>query len=78
MHHPQSKHILVGCDVVFVEDAIQPVLAWVKELDMTSQNVYDTLLPFFNGGNVLNIEAHIWSLYSSNDGLDHPFFDVYV
>ena len=58
-HHPQSKHILISHDVIFVEDAIQPLFACVKESDVTSQNVYETLLPLFIGGNVRNNEAQI-------------------
>ena len=52
LYHPQSKCIFVRHDVFFVEDAISPVLACAKESDMTLQNVYDTLLPLFNGGSV--------------------------
>ena len=44
---------------------------------MNSQNVYDTLLPLFNGGNVSN-EAQIQPLYSCNNGLNQSLSDVDV
>ena len=31
LYHPQTKRILVSYDVVFVEDAIQPLLSCTKE-----------------------------------------------
>ena len=51
LYHLQTKCILVGHDVVFLEDAIQPLLACVKESNVTSQNVYYTLLSLFIGDN---------------------------
>ena len=54
---------------------VQPLLAYAKESNMTLQNVYDTLLPLFNGGNISN-EAQIQPLYSSHDGLNQPLSDV--
>ena len=45
---------------------------------MTLQNIYDTFLPLFNGGNVSNNEAQIEKLHFSNHGLDEPFIDVDV
>ena len=50
LYHPQSKHILVSHDVVFVEDAIQPLLSCTKETSVSSKDVYDTLLPLFTSG----------------------------
>ena len=49
LYHPQSKRIMVSRDVVFVEDAIQALLSCAKGIGLTSQDMYDTLLPFFNG-----------------------------
>ena len=54
LYHPQSKRILVSFDVVFVKETIHTLLACTKESNMTSQNVYDTLLPLFNGGSASN------------------------
>ena len=50
LYHPQSKHILVSHDVVFVEDAIQPLLSCTKETSVSSKDVYNTLLPLFTSG----------------------------
>ena len=50
LYHPQTKRILVSHDVVFVEDAIQPLLSCTKETSISSRDVYDTLLPLFTGG----------------------------
>ena len=37
-------------DVVFVEDVVQPLLSCTKQTNVSSQDMYDTLLPLFNGG----------------------------
>ena len=50
LYHPQTKRILVSRDVVFVEDAVQPLLSCTKETGVSSQNMFDTLLPLFSGG----------------------------
>ena len=50
LYHQQTKRILVSRDVVFVEDAIQPLLSCTKETSISSRDVYDTLLPLFTGG----------------------------
>ena len=61
LYHPQSKRILISRDVVFVEDAVQPLLSCTKQTGMSSQDVFDTLLPLFTGGtsNVSSNEAHV-------------------
>ena len=61
LYHPQSKCILISQDVVFVEDAIQPLLSCTKETGASSRDVFDTLLPLFVGGtsNVRSTEAHV-------------------
>ena len=50
LYHPQTKRILVSRDVVFVEDDVQPLLSCTKDTDVSSQDMYDTLLPLFGGG----------------------------
>ena len=62
LFHPQIKKILVNRDVVFVEDAIQPLLSCTKETHVrSSQDMNDTLLPLFNGAhpNVEPFDAHV-------------------
>ena len=61
LYHPQSKRILISRDVVFVEDAVQPLLSCTKETVVSSRDVFDTLLSLFAGGtsNVRSTEAHI-------------------
>ena len=49
LYHPQTKRVLVSHDVVFVEDAVQPLLSCTKETGVSSGDVYDTLLPLFIG-----------------------------
>ena len=36
LYHPQSKHILISRDVVFVEDAMHPLLSCTKETGISS------------------------------------------
>ena len=36
LYHPWTKRILVSHDVVFVEDAIQPLLSFTKETSVSS------------------------------------------
>ena len=50
LYHPLSKRILGSCDIVFVEDTIQPLLSCTKKTSVSSRDVYDTLLPFFTSG----------------------------
>ncbi|KAH7415654.1 hypothetical protein KP509_14G055800 [Ceratopteris richardii] len=50
LYHPQTKRILVSRDVVFVEDAIHPLLSCTKETYVSSKDMYDTLMPLFTGG----------------------------
>ena len=61
LYHPQSNHILISRDVVFVEDAVQPLLSCTKETVVSSRDVFHTLLPLFVGGtsNVHSTEAHV-------------------
>ena len=60
LYHPQSKRILVSRDVVFVEDVVHPLLSYKRETNVSSHDMYDTLLPLFGGGstNVDHHEAH--------------------
>ena len=50
LYHPQSKRILVSRDVVFVEDAMQPLLSCTKDTGVSSQDVFDALLCLFTCG----------------------------
>ncbi|MCO5588492.1 hypothetical protein L7F22_042449 [Adiantum nelumboides] len=50
LYHPQTKHILVSQDVVFVKDSIQPLVSCSRDSNVSSQDIYDTLLPLFSGG----------------------------
>ena len=61
LYHLQSKHILISRDVVFVEDVVQPLLSCTKQTGISSQDVFDTLLPLFKGGtsNVSPNDAHV-------------------
>ena len=72
LYHLQTKHILVSRDVVFMEDAMQPLLSCTKEIGVSTQDVYDTLLPLFSGGSshVAPIEASVQPMHASNDFTD--------
>ena len=52
---------MISQDIVFVEDAVQPLLSCTKQTGISSQDVFDTLLPLFTGGtsNVSSNEAHV-------------------
>ena len=50
LYHPQTKCILVSQDVEFVEDVVEPLLSSTKETYVSSQDMYDTLLPLFSNG----------------------------
>ena len=50
LYHPQTKHILVSQDVVFVEDDVHPLLSYNRETNVSSHDMYDTLLPPFDDG----------------------------
>ena len=78
LYHPQSNHILISRDVVFVEDAVQPLLSCTKEIGVSSQDVFDMLLPLFACGtsNVCSTEAHDQPMQVSNDVTDQPIFDA--
>ena len=78
LYHLQTKCILVSQDVVFVEDAVQPLLSCTKETCVSSRDVFDTLLPLIAGGtsNVCSIEAHVQSMQVSNDVTNQPIFDA--
>jgi len=73
LYDPQSKCILVSQDVVFVEDAIQPLLSCTRDV---TQDVYETLLPLFgsagqshvaptNEANIQPMQVSIMSLQIS-------------
>ena len=78
LYHLQSKPILISRDVVFVEDAVQPLLSCTKQTGISSQDVFDTLLPLFTGGtsNVSPNEAHVHPTQGSNDITDQPICDA--
>ena len=78
LYHPQSKRILISRDVVFVEDVVQPLLSCTKQTGISSQDVFDTLLPLFTGGtsNVSSDEAHVQPTQGSNDIIDQPICDA--
>ena len=80
LYHPQSKRILISRDVVFVEDAIQPLLSCTKKIGISSQDVYDTLLPLFSGAqpNVVPNEAVFQPMQVSHESVDQPIFDTDV
>ena len=72
LFHPQTKHILFSQDVEFMEDVVQPLLSCNKKADVSSCDMYDTLLPLFGGGstNAVNHEAHHLPLQVSNESID--------
>ena len=78
MYHPQSKRILVSRDVVFVEDLVQPLLSCTKETNVSSRDLYDTLLPLFSGAqsNIAPNEVNIQPMQVSNDNTDQPISDA--
>ena len=54
---------------MFVEDAVQPLLSCTKETGVSSQDIYDTLLPLFSGGpsHVELVEANVQPMRASNE-----------
>ena len=80
LYHPQTKHIMVSRDVVFVEDAVQPLLSCTKGIGLTSQDMYDTLLPLFSGAhsNAVPNEVVIQPMQVSDNGEEQPISDVDV
>ena len=80
LYHPQTKRILVSRDVVFVEDAMQPLLSCTKNTDVGSHDMYDTLLPLFGGGpsHVDHHEVQNQPLQVSNESTDQPITDADV
>ena len=80
LYHPQTKRILVSRDVVFVEDAVQPLVSCTKETDASSRDVYDTLLPLFSGAqsSATPNEAVFQPTQVLNDGADQPISDADV
>ena len=77
LYHPQIKQILVSRDVVFVEDAVQPLLSCTKEIGASSGDVYDTLLPLFSGAQPPN-EAIFQPTWVSNENTEQSIFDADV
>ena len=77
LYHPQTKQILVSQDVVFVEDAVQPLLSCTKETCVISGDVYDTLLPLFSGAQPPN-EAIFQPTQFSNENTKQSIFDADV
>ena len=78
LYHPQTKRILVSRDVVFVEDAIQPLLSCTKETSVSSKDMYDTLMPLFTGGqsSAGPNEETSQPLHVSYDDVDHSISDA--
>ncbi|MCO5605762.1 hypothetical protein L7F22_059946 [Adiantum nelumboides] len=72
LYHPQTKRILVSRDVVFVEDSVQPLLSCTRDSNVSSQDIYDTLLPLFSGGstNVNSNEANVQPMGVSENVTD--------
>ena len=66
MYHPQTKQILVSRDVVFVEDAVQPLLSCTKETGVSLGDVYDTLLPLFSGAQPPKFSLHRFQMRTQN------------
>ncbi|MCO5593116.1 hypothetical protein L7F22_047122 [Adiantum nelumboides] len=60
LYHPQTKRILLSQDVVFVEDSVQSLLSCTRDVNVSSQDIYDTLFPLFSDGstNVNSNEAN--------------------
>ena len=50
LYHPQTQRVLVSRYVVFVEDAIKPLLSCSKETNLSSHGMHDNLLPLFASG----------------------------
>ena len=69
---------MVSRDVVFVEDAIQPLLSCTKETSVSSRDVYDTLLPLFTSGqlSVGPLEAPSQPLEATHNDADHSISDA--
>ncbi|MCO5604449.1 hypothetical protein L7F22_058615 [Adiantum nelumboides] len=80
LYHPQRKRILVFRDVVFVEDSVKPLLSCTRDSNVSSQNIYDTLLLLFSGGstNVNSNEANVQPMGVSENVTDQPITDVDV
>ena len=75
LYHTQSKPILVSQDVVFVEDTVQPLLSCTKETNVSSRDMYDTLLPLFSGAQS-NVAPNEVNMQVSNDTTDQPISDA--
>ena len=84
LYHLQTKRILVSQDVVFVEDDVQPLLSCTKQTNVSSQDMYDTLLPLFHGGqpyvepNDAHVEANNQPMQVQNQPIDQHIDDVDV
>ena len=77
LYHPQTKRVLVSRDVVFVEDAVQPLLSCTKETGVRSDDVNDTLLPLFSGAQPPN-EAIFQPTQVSNENTEQSISDADV
>ena len=64
----------------FVEDVVQPLLSCNIEIDISSCDIYATLLPLFSGGstNADHHETHHQPLQVSNQSTDQPIIDANV
>ncbi|WP_219822517.1 hypothetical protein, partial [Enterobacter cloacae complex sp. 2DZ2F2B] len=70
----------VSRDVVFVEDSVKPLLSCIKDSHVSSQDIYDTLLPLFSGGNtnVSSNEANVQPMGVSENVTDQPIRDAHI
>ncbi|WP_129329885.1 hypothetical protein [Enterobacter cloacae complex sp. 4DZ1-17B1] len=65
---------------MFVEDSVHPLLSCTRDSNVSSQDIYDTLLPLFSGGNtnVSSNEANVQSMGFFENVLDQPITDADV
>ena len=80
LYHPQTKRILVSRDVVFVEDVVHPLLSCTKETGVSSQDMFDTLLPLFSSGpsHVEPDETRVQPMHVLDESTNQPISDADV
>jgi len=59
LYHPQTKRILVSRNVVFMEDFVHPLLSCTRDSNVSSHDIYNTLLPLFSGGGSSNVDSNV-------------------
>ena len=54
------------------------MLSCTKEINISSKDIYDTLLTLFNGmqSQVVSNEVYVKPIQVSNEGTDQPIFDA--